>query len=182
MDVVRPGWVASMRAALADANLVGGVFDFCALGGAPSSFLVHAATLQLGFLPFGLSANVAVPREVFDGLQGFDEELSPEEDVDPCWRLQLAGHRFALATDAVVEKRERAAGLPTFRGAWARSRFVPAGSSVRSTSGCSSQSPGGRWFPPPLRLGQADAPQCKPSVRAVIRRPSSYRHEAASPP
>jgi hypothetical protein len=94
-------------------------------GGAPNSFLVHAATRQLGFLPFGLSANAAVPREVFDGLQGFDEELSPEEDVDLCWRLQLEGHRFAPATDAVVEKRERAGGLPTFRGAWADGRCGP---------------------------------------------------------
>ena len=105
--------------------MVAGVFDFCALDGAPSSFLVHAATRQLGFLPFGLSASVAVPGEVFDGLQGFDEELSPEEDVGLCWRLRLAGHRFAPATDAVVEKRERAAGLPTFSGAWAYGRCGP---------------------------------------------------------
>ena len=30
-----------------------------------------------------------------------------------------------MATDAVVEKRERAAGLPTFRGAWAYGRCGP---------------------------------------------------------
>jgi GT2 family glycosyltransferase len=124
-DVVRPGWIASMWAALADADLVAGVFDFGALDGAPSSFPVPAATRQLGFLPFGLSANLAIPREVFEAMQGFDEELSPEEDVDLCWRLQLAGYRFAVATDAVVEKRERAAGLPTFRGAWAYGRCGP---------------------------------------------------------
>ena len=124
-DVVRPGWVASMWAALADADLVAGVFDFGALDGAPSSVPVPAATGQLGFLPFGLSANLAVPREVFKAMKGFDEELSPEEDVDLCWRLQLAGYRFAVATDAVVEKRERAAGLPTFRAAWAYGRCGP---------------------------------------------------------
>ena len=109
-DVVRPGWLASMWAALADADLVAGVFDFGALDGDPSSLPVPAATRQLGFLPFGLSANLAVRREVFEAVHGFGEDLSPEEDVDLCWRLQLAGYRFAVAADAVVEKRERAAG------------------------------------------------------------------------
>ena len=116
-DVVRPGWLASMWTALADADLVAGVFDFGALEGDPSASPVPAATRQLGFLPFGLNANLAVNRDVFEAVHGFDEGLSPEEDVDLCWRLQLEGYRFAVATNAVVEKRERAAGLPTFRGA-----------------------------------------------------------------
>ena len=124
-DVVRPGWIASMLAALSNADLVAGVFDFGALDGSPSAAPGPAATRQLGFLPFGLSANLAVPREVFEAVHGFDEALSPEEDVDLCWRLQLAGNRFAVATGAVVEKRERAPGLPTFRGAWAYGRCGP---------------------------------------------------------
>ena len=124
-DVVRPGWIASMVTALSNADLVAGVFDFGALDGSPSALPVPAATRQLGFLPFGLSANLAVPRDVFEAIHGFDEALSPEEDVDLCWRLQLAGNRFAVATDAVVEKRERAPGLPTFRGAWAYGRCGP---------------------------------------------------------
>jgi GT2 family glycosyltransferase len=124
-DVVRPDWVNSMWRALADADLVAGVFDFGALEGSPSALPVPAATRQLGFLPFALSANLAASREVFDAVYGFDEGLSPEEDVDLCWRLQLAGYRFAVATDAVVEKRERAAGLPTFRAAWAYGRCGP---------------------------------------------------------
>ena len=124
-DVVRPGWLASMLAALADTDLVAGVFDFGALHGHPSEKPVPAATRQLGFLPFGLSANLGVHREVLEAVHGFDEALSPEEDVDLCWRLQLAGHRFAVVTDAVVEKRERPAGLPTFRGAWAYGRCGP---------------------------------------------------------
>jgi GT2 family glycosyltransferase len=124
-DVVRPDWIASIGAALANADLVAGVFDFGALDGIRSSLPVPAATRQLGFLPFGLSANLAVRTEVFTSLQGFDEELGAGEDVDLCWRLQLAGYRFAVATDAVVEKRERAAGLPTFRAAWAYGRCGP---------------------------------------------------------
>jgi GT2 family glycosyltransferase len=124
-DVVRPGWLASMSAALGDSDLVAGVFDFGALHGDANSLPAPAATRQLGFLPFGLSANLAVRREVFEAIHGFAEELSPGEDVDLCWRLQLAGYRFAVAADAVVEKRERVAGLPTFRAAWAYGRCGP---------------------------------------------------------
>jgi GT2 family glycosyltransferase len=118
-DVVRPGWLASMWEVLAGADLVAGVFDFGTLDGVPSSLPVPAATRQLGFLPFALTANLAVRREAFEAVHGFNEEQWPGEDVDLCWRLQLAGYRFALAADAVVEKRERAAGRPTFRAAWA---------------------------------------------------------------
>jgi GT2 family glycosyltransferase len=124
-DVVRPGWLASLLAALSHTDLVAGAFDFGALDGSPSTVPVPAATRQLGFLPFGLGANLAVPREVFESVDGFDEALWPGEDVDLCWRLQLAGKRFAVATDAVVEKRGRAPGLPTFRGAWAYGRCGP---------------------------------------------------------
>ena len=124
-DVVRPGWLASMTTALADADLVAGVFDFSALDGVPTSIPVPAATRQLGFLPFALGANLAVRREVFEAVQGFCEELSPEEDVDLCWRLQLAGYRFAVTSDAIVEKRERAGVRPMLRAAWAYGRCGP---------------------------------------------------------
>ena len=51
-------------------------------------------------------------------MRGFDEELSPEEDVDLCWRLQLAGYEFTATSDAVVEKRERAGVRPMFHAVW----------------------------------------------------------------
>lgn len=124
-DVVRPGWIASMSAALADADLVAGVFDFSALDGVPQSIPLPAATRQLGFLPFALGANFGVRREAFEAVQGFCEELSPGEDVDLCWRLQLAGYRFAVTVDAVVEKRERSGAAPMFSAAWAYGRCGP---------------------------------------------------------
>ena len=124
-DVVRSGWLASICGALSSADLVAGVFDFGALDGHPSSSPVPAATGQLGFLPFALTANLAVRREIFEAVHGFDEELSPEEDVDLCWRLQLAGYRFTVAADAIVEKRGRATGRTTFRAAWAYGQCGP---------------------------------------------------------
>jgi GT2 family glycosyltransferase len=124
-DVVRPGWVRAMCAALGHGDLVAGVFDFGILEGDPGSPLVPAATRQLGFLPFGLGANLGVRREAFEAVGGFDEGLSPEEDVDLCWRLQLAGYRLEIAADAIVAKRERPPGLPTFRAARTYGRCGP---------------------------------------------------------
>jgi glycosyltransferase involved in cell wall biosynthesis len=123
-DVVRPGWLASMLAALGDADLVAGMFDFSALDG-PKSVPVPPATRQLGFLPFGLGANLAVRREVFEAVRGFCEELPTEDDVDLCWRLQLAGYRFAVTADAVVEKRERSGVKPMFQAALGYGRCGP---------------------------------------------------------
>ena len=114
-DVVLPGWLAGCAAALEHADVVAGYFDFWSLNGGPSKDPVPAAIRQLGFLPAGLGANLAVRREVFEKVCGFNEEPLPGEDIDLCWRLQLQGFRFAAAPNAVVAKRERAgiqAGIP----------------------------------------------------------------------
>ena len=124
-DVVRPGWLAAMVAALAHSDLVAGMFDFTALEGGPGSVPVPAATRHMGFLPYALSANLAVGKEAFGEAEGFREDLAAGEDVDLCWRLQLAGYRFAVTADAVVDKREHAGGRPMFRAAWAYGRGDP---------------------------------------------------------
>jgi GT2 family glycosyltransferase len=117
-DVVRPGWLASLTTALAEADLVAGVFDFGVLDGTPNGVPVLAATQQMGFLPFALGANLGVRREAFEAVHGFSEEFSTGEDVDLCWRLQLAGYRFVVTNDAIVDKRERVGSGPMFRTAW----------------------------------------------------------------
>jgi glycosyltransferase involved in cell wall biosynthesis len=124
-DVVQPGWIAAMVDALSNGDLIAGVFDFGALDGKPTPAPAPAATRQLGFLPFALSANLAVRREVFEAVDGFREDLSPEEDVDLCWRLQLAGYRFVTAADAIVFKREREGASSILRAAWAYGRCGP---------------------------------------------------------
>jgi len=130
-DVVQPGWLRACVAALADADVVAGVFDFSSLN-APASAPgqggdgpVPAAISQLGFLPAGLAANLAVRRVALDAVGGFDEEMTVGEDIDLCWRLQLEGFRFALAPDAAVAKRERGRLGPLFRRALAFGRCGP---------------------------------------------------------
>ena len=107
-DVVRPGWLDAMVHALESAELVGGLFDTASLNGGQAAEPAPPATWQMGFLPAGLSSNLGVRRVVFEEAGGFAEDLRVGEDVDLCWRLQLAGHRFGWATGAVVAKREEA--------------------------------------------------------------------------
>jgi GT2 family glycosyltransferase len=117
-DVVQPGWLAGLMAALAHADLVAGVFDFGSLNDRPASDPIPAATGHMGFLPFALGANLAVRRNAFEAANGFSETLVAGEDVDLSWRLQLAGYEFAVAPGAAVAKRDRASGRPAFRAAW----------------------------------------------------------------
>ena len=73
-DVVLPGWLAGCAAALEHADVAAGYFDFWSLNGGPSKDPVPAAIRQLGFLPAGLGANLAVRRDVFEKVCGFNEE------------------------------------------------------------------------------------------------------------
>jgi cellulose synthase/poly-beta-1,6-N-acetylglucosamine synthase-like glycosyltransferase len=102
-------------AALADADVVAGSFDMASLNGRPSDVTAPAATNQLGFLPAGLAANLAVRRHAFEAVGGFCEDLVVGEDIDLSWRLQLEGFHFSLARDAVVAKREPRDLAPLFR-------------------------------------------------------------------
>ncbi len=124
-DCVHAGWLASCVEGLQDADVVAGAFDFWSLNGIAPSRSVPAAFRQLGFLPAGLGANLAVRRRAFESVGGFAEERLPGEDIDLCWRLQLQGFRFAIAPDAVVAKRARARFGEVFRQAFDYGRSGP---------------------------------------------------------
>jgi GT2 family glycosyltransferase len=124
-DVVQPGWLAGMVAALDHADLVAGVFDFGSLNHRPTSHPIPAATGHMGFLPFALGANLAVRRNAFEAVNGFSETLVAGEDIDLSWRLQMAGYEFVVASGAAVAKRDRPGGRPTFRVGWTYGRCDP---------------------------------------------------------
>jgi glycosyltransferase involved in cell wall biosynthesis len=124
-DVVQPGWLQACVAALSGADVVAGTFDMASLNGDEDDEPSPAATGQLGFLPAGLAANLAVRRSAFEAVGGFSEELFVGEDIDLCWRLQLDGYRFAVAPGAVVAKRERPGLGAHFRRARAYGRCGP---------------------------------------------------------
>jgi glycosyltransferase involved in cell wall biosynthesis len=125
-DVVWAGWLAACAEALRHADIVAGAFDFWSLNGTRKSATAPAAIRQLGFLPAGLGANLAVRRSVFDGVGGFNEDLLLGEDIDLCWRLQLQGFQFAYAPDAVVAKRELTGFGNVFKRSFSYGRSGPA--------------------------------------------------------
>lgn len=110
-DEVADGWLAAMAEALADAEAVAGARRYDRLNAEPFGpddwtdplFTVPYAP----GLPAASSNNLGVRRAVFDELGGFDETLRTGEDVDLCWRVQLAGYRLAGEPRAVVDVRRR---------------------------------------------------------------------------
>ena len=106
-DLVLPGWLTALAAALGAADLAAGPFDFGRLDGGAARVAYASLEQQFGYLPAGLGANLAVRAELFARLGGFDEALPAGEDIDLCWRAQQQGARFTYAAGAVVAKRER---------------------------------------------------------------------------
>jgi glycosyltransferase involved in cell wall biosynthesis len=109
-DVVHPGWVESWAHALADADLAGGLTDYWSLNDVarPSPAVVRPppARNQFDYLQAATSGNMAVRRDAFAQVGGFDEDLAVGEDIDLSWRMQLAGYRFTIG-DGVISRRER---------------------------------------------------------------------------
>jgi GT2 family glycosyltransferase len=124
-DVVQTDWLARMVAALDQHDVVSGVYLFGSPNEGSGRPGTPHATAQLGFLPFGLGANLAVRREAFEAVSGFRESILVGEDIDFCWRLQLAGYRFSFAEAAVVRKREPADARSILRKAWSYGRCGP---------------------------------------------------------
>ena len=107
-DVVSPGWVEAMALASDDAAVLAGsgaeARDPHAID--PSEGRVPGSD-SFRYLPWNRSSNIGVHRSVFQALGGFDEERVLGEDVDFCWRAQLAGHQLRFVADAFVAYRDR---------------------------------------------------------------------------
>lgn len=68
------------------------------------------------FLPYGISAFLAMRREVFDAVGGFDERfVGGQEEVDFCWRAQLAGFTLGVIRDARFSYVPRSDARSAFR-------------------------------------------------------------------
>ena len=117
-DVVVPGWLRSLVEAAADADLVAGTMDVVTPNDAVRREWRPGPTpgtlqTRFGFLPFAMGCNLAVRKDVALAVDGWDESfVAGGDDVDFSWRVQLAGHRIALAPEAVVQYRYR----PDLRG------------------------------------------------------------------
>lgn len=59
------------------------------------------------YLPFASSSGLAMHKDTFGALGGFDSSLVNGEDIDLCWRAQLDGRKIVFAGDAVLHYRLR---------------------------------------------------------------------------
>ena len=80
-ETLNDGWVGESRRAYQDVGL----------------------NNSLGFLPFAGGGGLGVRREVFERVGGFDDaHRRSSEDIDFCWRVQLAGAELHFVPDAIV--------------------------------------------------------------------------------
>jgi GT2 family glycosyltransferase len=114
-DEVAPGWLAAMGEALRRDEFVAGRLEHDRLN-EPWAIEVRgrlqvAGLVESGFgryLPFAFGCTLGVLRSRHDAIGGFDESLVPAaEDMDYCWRLQLAGSELRFVPDAVTHYRLR---------------------------------------------------------------------------
>lgn len=130
-DVASPGWLAAMVAAARDADVVGGRLDDTILNTAVTRSWrpappTDAAPPVQRFLPAAASANLAIRKEVLEDLGGWREDyVAGYEDVELCWRAQLAGRRFAFAPGAVMGYRYRTGLRDLARQYYAYGRMAP---------------------------------------------------------
>jgi glycosyltransferase involved in cell wall biosynthesis len=112
-DEVTEGWLDALVAGAATADLVGGALDHQTLNDPELADLRGGAETELprdlDFLPYAISANLAVWRDVWEALGGWDTGFpgAAGEDVDFCWRAQVAGYTIAFAPSAVARYRHR---------------------------------------------------------------------------
>lgn len=69
--------------------------------------LDQSATLANPYLPYGVTANLAVRAAAFSAVGGFATERRIAEDADLCWRVQRAGWTLEERPAAVVDHRSR---------------------------------------------------------------------------
>lgn len=113
-DVVAPGWLAALGAALAEHDFVACRYDNEKLN--PEWVRrTHANPQRDGltrydyppFLPHAGGGGLAVTRRAHEAVGGFDETMPALEDTDYCWRLQLAGFPLRFVPEALVYIRHR---------------------------------------------------------------------------
>ncbi|GAB76830.1 Glycosyl transferase family 2 [Austwickia chelonae] len=114
-DIVGTGWVAAACAAMDSHPFVAGQIDVTRLNSerlARTRRMEQQEGLQPGSsnslgLPHAGSGNMAIHRQIFLDVGGFDEEMPCLEDTDLCWRVQLRGTPLEYAPDMMVHTRLR---------------------------------------------------------------------------
>lgn len=125
-DEVAPGWLAAMGAALREREFVAATLELTRLNPAWTRDVRQAPGLrQLDppFLPYAFGAALGLRVARHEAIGGFDETfVGGADDIDYCFRMQLAGAALHLVPDAVTHYRIRTDLGSVFRQGRAYSR------------------------------------------------------------
>ena len=109
-DLVDEQWVTAMVEQLRSHDVVAGGHELRSLNpraAAPLRTPSTGPSHPYHWLPCGPSSNLAISRELFTRIGGFDEDLRTSEDLDLCWRAQYAGGSFGWVETPLVRYRWR---------------------------------------------------------------------------
>lgn len=113
-DEVRPDWLRVIVGALEISPVVAGVYDNARFN-APELAAAYDDGSHpgpaYGFLKAGPGGSCGIRRDAFEQIGGFDVGLLRSQDIDFCWRAQLAGHELIVEPAAIVDRRLRATTL-----------------------------------------------------------------------
>jgi glycosyltransferase involved in cell wall biosynthesis len=125
-----PDWLERGLAALGGAEIVAGRIRFSVPRRRTvwtlldmDSFKDHERQVDNGTAE---TANLFVPRELFERVVGFDDSLPEHGDFDFVARCLGTGARLAFAADAVVLHPTRNRGRPFLRAVWIYNRWYAA--------------------------------------------------------
>lgn len=123
-DEVQEGWLASVIDVARDSDLVGGYLDIIPL----NPELVYRfersltdAGLPQGprILPYAVGANMAIRREVIEHIGLFnDDYVRGADEIEFCWRAQLAGFVLLYAPDARISYQLKWSLVPSAKSAF----------------------------------------------------------------
>jgi len=119
-DVVGEGWLAAVAGAMSRCGFAAGRFDFDRLN-PPDKHryrIQHTDLDRLSFAPYCRHAgagNMAIHRDWFDSVKGFDTSFLSLQDTDLCIRMHLAGYDLQFVPEMVLHVRRRQSLRQQFR-------------------------------------------------------------------
>ncbi|OZC63914.1 hypothetical protein CH306_01040 [Rhodococcus sp. 15-725-2-2b] len=118
-DVVHPSWLRTLAELARSFDVAGTAVETYTLNSARAlSWTPTTPPEEQGrtdFLPFAIGASMACWASVYRDVGGMDNRFRASQDVEFCWRAQLAGYTLGFSTEAVVAYRLRAELRPMLR-------------------------------------------------------------------
>lgn len=116
-DVVAAGWLQALAQAFVSKSFLACRFDCARLN--PGDQIdgqnqdQGLQQFRIPFLPFAGAGGLAIQRQLYERVGGFDEAFTHLEDAEFCVRVQLTGVELTFVPDAVVHVRNAS---PTPKG------------------------------------------------------------------